>query len=178
MRIKAAQWAARGTATEILDAKRIADLTGAQTYCGGWLDPRGGKIQPLMYALTGESGRISGSGYFVNSAVKTMLRSAGRWRLGTAQGNLIAKQVVLATNGYTDGLWPQLQETVVPAYSIQVSTEPLAPEIRKPFCQMDKGFRKRVVFCGIVRSMHMDGWSWERAALHTIRPLTKTPQRL
>lgn len=132
LRIKAAQWAARGTVTEILDTKRIADLTGAHGYNGGWLDPRGGKIQPLMYAFgLAKAAASLGADIFVNSAVKTMMRSAGQWRLGTGQGNLMAKQVVLATNGYTDGLWPRLKETVVPAYSIQISTEPLSPEIRK-----------------------------------------------
>ncbi|MCH4091028.1 NAD(P)/FAD-dependent oxidoreductase [Acetobacter sp.] len=132
LRIKAAQWAARGVDSEILDARRVADLTGAQTYNGGWLDPRGGKIQPLLYAFgLAKAAASLGADIFVNSAVENMTRSAGRWRLGTGQGNLIARQVVLATNGYTDGLWPHLRETVVPAYSIQISTEPLVPEIRK-----------------------------------------------
>ncbi|AQS84117.1 MAG: FAD-binding oxidoreductase [Acetobacter aceti] len=132
LRIKAAQWAARGTASEILETKCVADLTGALGYVGGWLDPRGGKIQPLMYAFgLAKAAASLGADIFVNSAVKTMMRSTGQWRLGTGLGNLMAKQVVFATNGYTDGLWPHLQESVVPAYSIQISTEPLAPEIRK-----------------------------------------------
>jgi len=33
--------------------------------------------------------------------------------------------VVLATNGYTDGLWPGLARTLLPVNSFQIATEPL-----------------------------------------------------
>jgi glycine/D-amino acid oxidase-like deaminating enzyme len=38
---------------------------------------------------------------------------------------------VLATNGYTDGLWPGLKRTIVPVYSGIVATEPLPVHIAK-----------------------------------------------
>jgi glycine/D-amino acid oxidase-like deaminating enzyme len=38
---------------------------------------------------------------------------------------------VLATNGYTDELWPGLQQTIIPVYSGIVATEPLPEDVAK-----------------------------------------------
>jgi glycine/D-amino acid oxidase-like deaminating enzyme len=39
--------------------------------------------------------------------------------------------VLLATNGYTDGLWPNLRETVIAVNSFQIATSPLPDELGK-----------------------------------------------
>jgi glycine/D-amino acid oxidase-like deaminating enzyme len=59
------------------------------------------------------------------SAVVSMQAEGGGWRLRTAAGSVLADQVVLATNGYTDGLWPGLRQTVVPVFSSIVASAPL-----------------------------------------------------
>ena len=37
--------------------------------------------------------------------------------------------MLIATNGYTDGLWPGLARTVVPMMSFQAATGPLPPRL-------------------------------------------------
>ena len=63
----------------------------------------------------------------------TDLRRVGQqWQLTTAQGNTVsADRVVLATNGYTDNLWPGLRQTVLAANSFIIATRPLPPDLRK-----------------------------------------------
>lgn len=41
-------------------------------------------------------------------------RDDGRWEVQTPRGNIIAKRVVLATNGYTAHLWKPFQGVIVP----------------------------------------------------------------
>ena len=42
-----------------------------------------------------------------------------------------ADKLVVATNGYTDDLWPKLRRTIVPVYSGIVATEPIPEEIAR-----------------------------------------------
>jgi glycine/D-amino acid oxidase-like deaminating enzyme len=54
-----------------------------------------------------------------------MQRADGAWRVDTALGTLHAERLILATNGYTDDLWPGLRRSVVPVFSAIAATEPL-----------------------------------------------------
>ena len=49
----------------------------------------------------------------------------------TPTGTLSASNVVLATNGYTDGLWPDLASTIVPVYSGIAATEPIPEAVSR-----------------------------------------------
>jgi glycine/D-amino acid oxidase-like deaminating enzyme len=51
--------------------------------------------------------------------------TAAAWRLVCARGVVQAAQVVLATNGYTDDLWPTLRRTIVPVYGSIAASAPL-----------------------------------------------------
>jgi glycine/D-amino acid oxidase-like deaminating enzyme len=64
--------------------------------------------------------------------VTKLAREGGRWRVETAGGAAVsAERVVIATNGYTDGLWPGLRQSVIAANSFIVATRPLAPDVGK-----------------------------------------------
>src|SRR5262249_37915167 len=43
------QWRRRGADVELLSGPDTARLTGSQRYSGGWIDRRGGTVQPLSY---------------------------------------------------------------------------------------------------------------------------------
>ncbi len=122
------QWQARGVAARLLDKSEVAALVGStpQAYHGGWLDPRGGLLQPLSYARgLAAAAMAEGARVCASSKVETLARAGDHWRLSLAQGELTAKQVILATNAYTDALWPGLARTVIPVSSFQVATAPL-----------------------------------------------------
>jgi len=121
-----AQWHARGVPLRMLDAHEVAARTGAGCYRAALFDPRGGSLNPLAYAR-GLAGAAIAAGARIHgrSRACTLERSGGRWRIGTERGTLEADAVLLATDGYTDDLWPGLRRSVVPIYSAIVATEPL-----------------------------------------------------
>jgi glycine/D-amino acid oxidase-like deaminating enzyme len=54
-----------------------------------------------------------------------MEQAPGGWRVTTPQAAVNAAWLVLATNGYTDGLYPGLARSIVPVFSMIAASEPL-----------------------------------------------------
>jgi glycine/D-amino acid oxidase-like deaminating enzyme len=128
---RARQWRRRGAEVDLLDRQQIVSLIGSQAYCGGWIDRRGGSVQPLSYARgLASTAACLGTGIFARSGVRRLRRDGEAWLLETETGEVRAEQVVVATNGYTDDIWPKLRQTVVPAYSLLVATKPLPEDLR------------------------------------------------
>src|SRR2546423_1318019 len=55
-------------------------------------------------------------------------RAAAGWRVTTANASVEARDVLLATNGYTNGAAPALQRRFVPIGSYIIATEPLGAD--------------------------------------------------
>jgi glycine/D-amino acid oxidase-like deaminating enzyme len=124
---RARSWQRRGAPVRILGRDETADLLGTREYVGGIVDLRGGALQPLKYTRgLADAALRKGARIFVRSRAQGLRQAGGHWRFETEHGSIAARRVVLATNGYTDGLWPGLAETVLPAYSFQIATQPLA----------------------------------------------------
>jgi glycine/D-amino acid oxidase-like deaminating enzyme len=126
VRRAAAECAARGMPVQLLEGPDAAAATGGEGYVCAMLDPRGGDIQPLDYARgLARAAMNAGAMVHGDSAVRSLVAEGGGWRLRTDAGSVLADQVVLATNGYTDALWPRLEQTVVPVFSSIVASAPL-----------------------------------------------------
>ncbi|ANF56505.1 NAD(P)/FAD-dependent oxidoreductase [Halotalea alkalilenta] len=125
---RAEQWRRRGVAVEWLDAQGVTARTGASGYLGGWVDPRAGAVQPLSLARgIARAAQQQGAAIHGGTRAQRLHREGKHWVLTTAQGaRLRAERVVLATNGYSDGLWPGLSRTLIAAQSFIVATAPLA----------------------------------------------------
>ena len=131
---RAEQWAKRGVAgARSLSASEVATLLGTDKYLGGWLDPRGGGIQPLSYARGLARAAVgAGAGIYGHSPASAMKRDGSRWKVTTAQGaSVTADRVVLCTNGYSGALWPGLERSVIAPNSFQVATEPLPEDVAR-----------------------------------------------
>lgn len=128
---RAAQWAERGARVEVLDRAEVTQRVGTDAYVGGWVDYRAGSLQPLSYSRGLARAALSaGAAVHGNSAVVSMKRQGNRWQLMTASGAQIsAERVVLATNGYTGDLWPQLRQSMIAANSFMVATKPLPQKL-------------------------------------------------
>ena len=123
---RAEQWRRRGADAAVLSDREAAQLTGSSRYCGGWIDRRGGTVQPLAYVRGLARAAISsGARIFVRSAAARLSRAAGGWRIDTERGSADASTVILATDAYTDRAFDSLRRTVVAVPSIQVATAPL-----------------------------------------------------
>ncbi len=133
IRARAEQWRRRGAPVELLDARAVSRLIGSNRYCGGWLDRRGGSVQPLAYARGLAFAAIAaGARVFNRSPVHRLERSrGGGWRLDSTRGSVTSAQVILATGAYTDRLSNILRRTQVAIPSFQVATTPLSDSLRK-----------------------------------------------
>ncbi len=124
---RAKQWIARGVPARILSVDDVTRLTGARGYLGGWLDPRGGAVQPLAY--TRELARIAvaaGVRVAENTRITRITRENKGFTLETVDGSsLHARGVIIATNAYADSLIPGLAQTLLPLHSFQIATAPL-----------------------------------------------------
>jgi glycine/D-amino acid oxidase-like deaminating enzyme len=119
-------WAALGAPVRWLDAEEARALTGAQGYLGGWIDARGGTVQPLSLARGLARAALRAGARVHAPARVTAIRPDGRdWRLATATGTLRARRVLLATNAMSAGLWPGLAACSMAVWSFQTATAPL-----------------------------------------------------
>jgi len=130
---RAAQWQKRGAPVEVLDRRETERYVGHGQYLASWIDRRGGVVQPLAYARgLARAALAAGVAIHGNTPVTGLAREGGKWIARTAQGATVtADRVVLATNGYTGDLWPQLRQTIIAANSFQIATKPLSDNVRK-----------------------------------------------
>jgi glycine/D-amino acid oxidase-like deaminating enzyme len=132
LRSRTEQWQRRGAPVELLDGKRIAELTGTTGYAGGMLDHRAGALQPLAFVRgLARAAQQAGAAIHGRSLVRGLEVAPGGWRVDTQAGSVTARSVILATNAYTDDLWPGLMRTVLPVQSYQVATRPLPEDVRR-----------------------------------------------
>lgn len=126
------QWAARGADVELLDSVAIGRMIGTSNYLGGFHDKRAGLVQP--YALVMELARLAeaaGVPIAENARCVKLRRADARWRATIDRGSEVdARQVILATNAYTDDLVPGLARTLVPLHSFQIATAVMPPDLQ------------------------------------------------
>ncbi|HLJ22438.1 MAG TPA: FAD-binding oxidoreductase [Stellaceae bacterium] len=129
---RAEQWARLGAPVEFLDKSAVGSLLGTDKYMGGWLDRRGGAIQPLSYARgLAKAALAAGARIYGETPATQLVRTGARWSVETGRGHTVtADRVVICTNGYSGDLWPQLRQTAIAINSYQVATEPLGDNLR------------------------------------------------
>ena len=126
----AAECARRSMPVELLEGPALAAATGTSFYPAGLLDRRGGDLNPLAYARgLARAAQQAGAAVHGRTPVAHVRPIAGGWEVQTPEGRVTAGQVVLATNGYTDGLWPGLRQSVVPVFSAIAATEPMPADV-------------------------------------------------
>lgn len=133
------EWKAFGCDVEWLDEGAATASLGT-SYRGAWMAREGGHINP--YALTQGLARAcesAGVRLFENSKVTDLAPEGGRWRLRTAGGSVLARQVLLATNALTARIWPKLAQAVIPMQVYQVATKPLSHNLRGAILRDDPG---------------------------------------
>lgn len=132
LRARVEQWRRRGAAVELLTREETARLIGSPRYCGGWIDRRGGTVQPLSYVRgLAFAAQRQGSRIFRHSPAIKLSRSGSDWRVDTPSGGVTSSIVILATDAYTDRVADVIRRTVVTVPSFQVATAPLPPDLSR-----------------------------------------------
>src|SRR4030088_2649035 len=122
----------RGMPVTVLDRDALREATGTDRYVRAMLDRRGGDLQPLSYAR-GLAGAAIAAGAAIHgqTPATSLRRKGGRWRIDTPRAVVRADKILIATNGFTDDLWPGLRRTIVPVFSSIAATEPLLDDIAR-----------------------------------------------
>jgi glycine/D-amino acid oxidase-like deaminating enzyme len=99
-------------------------------YHGGMVVERSGKLHPaLYYKGLLDACRRRDVTVCAKAAVRRIARAGAGWRVETSRGDISAGDVVIATNGYTGALTPELRRRVVPIASHIIATEELPPDL-------------------------------------------------
>jgi glycine/D-amino acid oxidase-like deaminating enzyme len=131
VRASAEQGQRRGGPVELLNRDAVTAATGTERYACAMLDRRGGQVNPLGYAR-GLAQAAMQAGAAVHGATPALeAKRNGLWDVRTPTGTVRADKLILATNGYTDDVWPGLRRSLVPVFSGIVASEPL-PEPLMP----------------------------------------------
>jgi glycine/D-amino acid oxidase-like deaminating enzyme len=130
--ITAEQCIRRGMPVTVLDRNAVQAATGTDRYVRAMLDRRGGDVQPLSYARgLARAALAAGAAIHGQTPATSLRREGGRWRIETPRAVVRAEKVLIATNGFTDDLWPGLRRTIVPVFSSITATEPLTDDVAR-----------------------------------------------
>jgi glycine/D-amino acid oxidase-like deaminating enzyme len=103
---------------------------GTDVYRGGTVRMDIGGLHPAKFhAELLRVALASGLTVHARTRVISIDREGSGFRVVTAAGPVQARQVLVCTNGYTDGAVPFLRRRLVPVRSRIIATEELAPEV-------------------------------------------------
>lgn len=116
----------QGIPYRLLSRAEMASTTGTERYVGGLLDPAGGQLNPLKLALgLARAAEAAGARICENTPVMEASEQGDGWLLSTPDGQVRARRVLFATNGYSDALVPGLRRSVIPVFSSILASNPL-----------------------------------------------------
>ena len=91
-----------GEASETIDARGMKEITGSDYYQSGLYNPGTVMLQPAEYITALYDSFASQLRLFEKSPVTNLSRSGDSWLIKTIQGQVSAKQVIMATNGHAE----------------------------------------------------------------------------
>ena len=123
------QWNRFDAGFQFLDGEDTKALSGSPAYESATVNPSGGAVQPLKLARgLARAALEAGVSIYSESPVKELVRIDQRWTLQANGHPVRADRVILATNGYSDNLFPGLRRSVLPITPTQIATDPLPEE--------------------------------------------------
>jgi glycine/D-amino acid oxidase-like deaminating enzyme len=111
---------------------------GSKIYYGGMVDAVSAGVNPARYvAGLGDAALKAGAAIFEHTCVDRLeresLQGQSGWKVTTSRGTLWARDVFIATSGYTGKATPAVQKKIIPIGSFIITTEslpePLAREL-------------------------------------------------
>ena len=111
---------------------------GTDFYIGGMVHPDIGGLHPgqLHQGLLARA-REAGATIICETPAKKIINAGKKFCVSTPRGQITVRDVIVATNGYTDGLVPWLNRRIIPIPSQIITTENIETKL------MDKLMPKR-----------------------------------
>jgi glycine/D-amino acid oxidase-like deaminating enzyme len=131
-----------GGEASFVPRERLREEIGSDAYFGGMVVEGSGLLHPGRY-FAGLVGAAERAGADLHEGVRaTSIRreDGGRMVVETTRGAIMAKDVVVGTNGYTDGVVPALRRRIIPIGSYIIATEPLPEELARELSPKGRAF--------------------------------------
>ncbi|GHC68050.1 NAD(P)/FAD-dependent oxidoreductase [Limoniibacter endophyticus] len=131
------------TSFTILDAKAVAEETGSTCFFGGILNFHAGIFHPLSYCRgLAKAVLANGGSIYESSPALRFTDEGGEKRVHTTDGSIRCKQVLIATNGYSDisSATEAVRKTVIPFRSAIIATEALPSAIFREILRNDRSY--------------------------------------
>ena len=118
----------------IVPKNELQTEIGSPVYHGGLVDEISAGVNPARYvAGLARAAEHAGAAIFEQTRVQAIERTAAQgaagWSLTTPKGKLWARDVLVATSGYTSGVTPALQKKIIPIGSYIIVTEVLPEKL-------------------------------------------------
>lgn len=112
---------------EMLQASRVREELATDVYSGGALLPDLGGLHPGLYhAGLLKAAKAAGVRLLSHNRVNELEPlGPGQIKVKTQKGSVMARDVIIATNGYSDALTPWLRRRLVPFDAYMIATERL-----------------------------------------------------
>ncbi len=121
-----------GHSQKYISKNQIRDEIGSDAYYGALTDEISGGLHASKYVY-GLATTVSNLGAQLcehTDVINIEKNNSNYFRLITSKGDVRAKKVIIATNGYTDRLIPRLKPLIFPVGSYIVVTEPLSEDLQ------------------------------------------------
>ncbi|MFI5226382.1 MAG: NAD(P)/FAD-dependent oxidoreductase [Candidatus Limnocylindrales bacterium] len=134
--------AAAGVDCSIVPRERLAEEIGSTAYFGALAVEGSGALHPgRLFAGLAESAARAGADLHEGvRATGVQTQADGRVVVETDRGAIIAGEVIVGTNGYTDGFVPALRRRIIPIGSYIIATEPLSEELAAELSPRGRAF--------------------------------------
>ena len=120
----------------VVQKHELSSEIGSNIYYGGMVDEVSAGLNPARYvAGLGCAALRAGAKIFEQTRVERLARESQQgelgWKITTSQGTLWAREVFVATSGYTGGATPALQKKIIPIGSFIITTESLSEALAR-----------------------------------------------
>ena len=125
-----------GHQLRVVQKNDLPDEIGSTIYFGGMVDEVSAGLNPAKYvAGLARAAAGAGAAIYENSQVQRLERAvqsgAPGWRVVTSQGAIRARDVFVATSGYTGEATPALRKKIIPIGSYIITTEVLSEALAR-----------------------------------------------
>ncbi|MBL7161793.1 MAG: FAD-binding oxidoreductase [Anaerolineales bacterium] len=117
---------------ELVAPADLRSVIGSDAYYGGVIDAHGADLHPakLVFGMAEVAAKY-GAFLCENTSVTRIEKQPNGYLVHTGRGRVQAKQVIVCTNGYTDGVVRGLRSRVIPVGSYSIVTEPLPDDLQR-----------------------------------------------
>ncbi len=134
--------AAVGVDSTVVPRERLHEEIGTDAYFGALAVEGSALVHPGRY-FAGLAAAAARAGADLHEGVRARAvrrQADGRFVVETSRGAILARDVFVGTNGYTDGVVPSLRRRIIPIGSYIIASEPLPEDLVRQLSPKGRAF--------------------------------------